>query len=192
VLIRALTVLLVLCGAALAVLVFGPARHEKPPVEAVGIAPAQTLGQFIALDQKLPAPALAFTTRDGTTKELADFRGQLLLVNLWATWCVPCVEEMPALDRLQAKLGKALTILAIAEDRRGADIVDPFLARTGIKNLAVELDPKAAASNAFGVEGLPTSFLIDGDGMIIGKLEGAARWDEPAMVAVLQPYLERK
>lgn len=192
VLIRTLTVLLVLCGAALALLVFGPARHEKPPLEAVGIAPAQAFGQFIALDQKLPAPALAFTTSDGATKQLADFRGRLVLVNLWATWCVPCIEEMPALDRLQAKLGNALTILAIAEDRRGAEVVDPFLARTGIKNLAIYLDPKSAASNAFGVAGLPTSFLIGGDGMIIGKLEGAAPWDEAAMVAILQRYIAAK
>ena len=193
VLIRALTVLVVLCGAALARSSSGRRADEKPPVASRRHRSCAKLWASLSRSiSKLPAPALAFTARDGTAKQLADFRGHLVLVNLWATWCVPCVEEMPALDRLQTKLGHTLTILAIAEDRRGADIVDPFLARTGIKNLAVYLDPKSAASNAFAVEGLPTSFLIDGDGMIIGKLEGAAQWDEPAMVAVLQPYLARK
>jgi thiol-disulfide isomerase/thioredoxin len=190
---RALTVLLVLCGAALAVLVFRPSRLELvPPQQTVSTTPAQALGQFIALDPRPPAPALAFTTRSGEPKPLADFRGHLVLVNLWATWCVPCVEEMPALDRLQAKLGAALTVLAISEDRRGADLVEPFLTQHGIKNLGIYLDPKSAATDAFGVQGLPTSFLIDGDGRIIGKLEGAAKWDEPAMLSVLQRYIAVK
>jgi thiol-disulfide isomerase/thioredoxin len=190
---RALTVLLVLCGAALAVLVFRPGRREPvPPQEAVSTTPAQALGQFIALDPKLPAPALAFTTRAGEAESLAAFRGRLVLVNLWATWCVPCVEEMPALDRLQAKLGSDLAILAVSEDRQGAAAVEPFLAQHGVKNLAIELDPKSAATDAFGVQGLPASFLIGGDGMIIGKLVGAAKWDEPAMLAILQRYIAAK
>jgi thiol-disulfide isomerase/thioredoxin len=150
------------------------------------------LGQFIARDKPLPAPALSFTTRDGAAKALSDFRGSPVLVNLWATWCVPCVEEMPALDRLQAKLGDKLRILAISEDRRGADVVDPFLDQHGIKNLAVYLDPKSSALNELGVQGLPTSFLIDRDGMILGKLEGAAKWDEEPMLSLLQRYIAQK
>jgi len=193
ILLRALTVLLVLCAAALAVLVFRPSRPELvPPQQTVSTTPAQALGQFIALDPRPPAPVLAFTTRAGGPKQLADFRGHLVLVNLWATWCVPCVEEMPALDRLQAKLGAALTVLAISEDRRGADLVEPFLAQHGIKNLGIYLDPKSAATDAFGVQGLPTSFLIDGDGRIIGKLEGAAKWDEGPMLSVMERYISQK
>lgn len=190
--IRALTVLLVLCGAALAVLVLRPARVAPVPPQPENTAAASTLGQFIALDAKLPAPALAFTTRAGEEKHLADFKGRLVLVNLWATWCVPCVEEMPALDRLQAKLGDKLTILAISQDRRGADAVEPFLAKTGITHLAVFLDPKSAAIKAFGVEGLPMSFLVSGEGTILGKLEGAAKWDEGPMLAVLGRYITAK
>jgi thiol-disulfide isomerase/thioredoxin len=187
---RLLTVLLVLCGAVLAMLVFRPGRREPvPPQEAVSTTSAQALGQFIALDPKLPAPTLVFTTRTGEAKSLSVFRGRLVLVNLWATWCAPCVEEMPALDRLQAKLGSDLVILAISEDRQGAAAVEPFLAQHAIKNLAIDLDPKSAASDALGVQGLPMSFLIDGDGMIIGKLIGAAPWDEPAMLAILQRYI---
>src|SRR6185437_8753104 len=121
-----------------------------------------------------------------------DFKGRVLLVNLWATWCGPCVEEMPALERLQAQLGDKLTILAISEDRGGEAAVAPFLAKNDIKQLAIYLDPKGAATSAFGAEGLPTSYLIAADGTILGKEEGGAKWDDAAMVAKLTPYLAAK
>ncbi len=187
-LIGALTVLLVLCGAGLAVIVLRPGRPTPlvPPPEASTAAAPPILGQLTALATPLPAPALAFTTRAGAPASLADFRGRPVLVNVWATWCVPCVAEMPALDRLQAKLGSELTILAISEDRTGAAVVDPFLQRTGITALGVYLDPKDAATTALGLEGLPTSVLIGGDGKILAKLEGAAAWDDPEMIATLR------
>jgi thiol-disulfide isomerase/thioredoxin len=190
--IRALTVLLILCGAALLVLTLRPARIERIPQAPASSATGQNLGQFTALPTRLPAPALAFETRDGTQKQLADFKGKLVLVNLWATWCAPCVEEMPALDRLQAQLGDKLTILAISEDRQGEAIVAPFLAEHAIKHLAIFLDPKSAATSEFGAQGLPTSYLIARDGSIVGKEEGGAKWDSPEMIAKLTPYLEAK
>lgn len=195
--IRALTVVLILCGAALLVLSLRPARIEPTPQEGVPQAPAASsaspnLGQFTALPAPLPAPALQFTTRDGAAKQLSDFKGKPVLVNLWATWCGPCVEEMPSLQRLQGKLGDKLTILAISEDRQGESVVAPFLAQHGIKDLAIFLDPKTAATNAFGAQGLPTTYLISADGMILGKEEGGAAWDDPAMIATLTPYLAAK
>jgi len=190
--IRALTVLLILCGAALLVLSLRPARIEKIPQAPAASGAGQNLGQFTALTASLPAPALVFTTRDGVQKHLADFKGKLVLVNLWATWCVPCVEEMPSLDRLQAKLGDKLTILAISEDRQGEKVVSPFLAKIGIQHLAIFLDPKSAATNEFGAQGLPTSYLIARDGTIVGKEEGGATWDSGEMIAKLTPYLDAK
>jgi len=190
--IRALTVLLILGGAAVLVLSLRPARIEKVPQAPAASGAGQNLGQFTALTASLPAPALVFTTRDGVQKHLADFKGKLVLVNLWATWCAPCVEEMPSLDRLQAKLGDKLTILAISEDRQGEKVVSPFLAKIGIQHLAIFLDPKSAATNEFGAQGLPTSYLIARDGTIVGKEEGGATWDSGEMIAKLTPYLDAK
>jgi thiol-disulfide isomerase/thioredoxin len=194
--IRALTVLLILCGAALLVLSLRPARIEKvpqaPAPSLAGGGAGQNLGQFTALPAPLPAPALAFTTRDGAQKQLADFKGKLVLVNLWATWCVPCVEEMPALDRLQAQLGDKLTILAISEDRQGDTVVGPFLAKNGIQHLAIFLDPKSAATSELGAQGLPSSYLVARDGTIVGKEEGGAQWDGADMIAKLTPYINAK
>ncbi len=149
------------------------------------------LGQFTPVDPPRPAPALGFAGRDGRRLRLADFRGHFLLVNLWATWCGPCVREMPSLDWLQALLGDRLSVLAISEDRGAGQAVEPFLAKLGLRRLQVYLDPENAAQQAFAVRGLPTSFLVDRDGRILGSLEGGTDWDAPAMVARLERYLKQ-
>jgi thiol-disulfide isomerase/thioredoxin len=194
---RALIVLVVLCASGLLALVY---RAEMPgnagPDKALssgnggnGAPQEAALGQFTPLDPPRPAPALTFTGRDGTPRSLADFRGRWVLVNLWATWCAPCVREMPSLDRLQAALGTRLAIVAISEDRGAAPVVDPFLEKLGLKQLAIYLDPKGAAGQALKARGLPTSVLIDGEGRMVGMLEGAAEWDSPKMRATLERYL---
>ncbi len=192
----AVMVLVVLCLAgALAAFSWpgAPLRRDDGSIVSsipdTGAPQEAALGQFTPLDPPRPAPELRFMTRDGKPVSLADFRGRFLLVNLWATWCAPCVREMPSLERLQARLGNRLAVLAISEDRGGAPVVDPFLARHGLEGLAVYLDPKTAALRAFAVQGLPTSFLIDPDGRILGLLEGGADWDAPDMVARLERFL---
>jgi thiol-disulfide isomerase/thioredoxin len=187
----ALILALVLSTAALALLLVSLWRSEpaKPPVVARGAPQDAALGEFTPLDPPRPAPPLAFAERGGVTRELADFRGHWLLVNLWATWCAPCVREMPSLDRLQARLGERIRVLAISEDRKGPEVVDPFLGSLDLKSLAIYLDPAAQAQQAFGIRGLPTSFLIDPAGALRGKLEGAAEWDSPKMLALIEHYL---
>jgi thiol-disulfide isomerase/thioredoxin len=186
-----LVVALVLSTSALAVLLVSLWRSAptKPPVAALGTPRDAALGEFTPLDPPRPAPPLAFAERGGETRQLADFRGQWLLVNLWATWCAPCVREMPSLDRLQARLGGRLNVLAISEDRKGAEVVDPFLAKLDLKSLTIYLDPAANAPPAFKIRGLPTSLLIDPSGMMRGQLEGAADWDSPTMIALIEHYI---
>ena len=188
---KALSVLTVLCVAALGLLLYYRAQH--PPAIPVPLAangtPAAPEFKFTALNPPQPAPALTFATRGGAPKTLADFRGRLLLVNFWATWCGPCVAEMPSLDRLQARLGSRLTVLAISEDRRGGDAVDPFLARLKLADLAIYLDPKNSALQTFGLVGLPTSILIDRDGRMVWRVEGGVDWTGAEAAAKLAPYL---
>ncbi len=187
------TITLVLCLAGLGVLAYrqaAPLAAPAAPSAASRQAVTAGEGEFSLLDPPRPAPELGFTARDGTPRRLADFRGKVVLVNLWATWCGPCVEEMPSLDRLQAKLGPALLVLAVSEDRGGESAVAPFLEKLKLGHLAVYLDPKNGAIKAFGVQGLPTSFLIGRDGRVRAMLEGSTTWDAPAMISRLKPYLE--
>jgi thiol-disulfide isomerase/thioredoxin len=186
-----LILVLILCTSALALLIVSFWRGEpaKPPIATPGAPPDAALGEFTPLDPPRPAPPLAFAERGGATRSLGDFRGQWLLVNLWATWCAPCVREMPSLDRLQARLGDRIRVLAISEDRKGPEVVDPFLGTLDLKSLTIYLDPTARAQQAFGVRGLPTSFLIDRDGRLVGRLEGAADWDGPVLIMRIEHYV---
>ena len=132
------------------------------------------------------------TDKDGAAVTLGDFRGRVILVNLGATWCIPCVEEMPALDRLEARQGgKDFAVVAISEDRGGNRAVEPFLAKLGLSKLTSYLDPKSAASGAFQVRGLPTSILIDRDGLEVGRTEGGMAWDGVAALALIERQLSK-
>ena len=150
------------------------------------------LEEFIPSAPNLPAPGTAFADDTGRSVSLADFRGRVVLVNLWATWCQPCIREMPALDRLAAAMkGTDFAVVLISQDRGGAHVVGPFLQQLGLKVLQTYLDPKSAVGQAFAVRGLPTSILIDRDGTELGRLEGAEEWDGAAAQALLRSYVER-
>ncbi len=101
------------------------------------------LGEFIPAAPPQPAPEISFTDTAGNPASLADFKGRFVLLNLWATWCQPCLKEMPSLAALQAKLGPALTVLAVSEDRGGAEVVQPFVAKHDFAKLKIYLDPKS-------------------------------------------------
>ncbi len=119
-----------------------------------------------------------FQDANGTEKTLSDWRGKVVLVNLWATWCAPCRKEMPALDRLQKELGSSkFEVVAISIDRTGLAGARKFLAETGVKNLALYADPTTKLSSVLKAVGLPVTVLIDAEGREIGRLVGPAEWD---------------
>jgi thiol-disulfide isomerase/thioredoxin len=143
----------------------------------------------IATEPK-PLPELGFATPDGTKASLANFRGRTVLLNLWATWCVPCRQEMPALDRLQGMLGsKDFAVVAVNIDTARLDRPQAFLHEIGVKNLKLYTDNTAAAfqtlKEAGKVLGLPTTILIGKDGCEIGTMAGPAQWDSQDALALL-------
>jgi thiol-disulfide isomerase/thioredoxin len=147
------------------------------------------LGEFIPASPPLPAPAVSFVDLAGTPASLSEFNGKVVLVNLWATWCGPCLREMPSLERLQSRLGDKIVVVAISEDRGGSKTVEPFIGKLGLKSVKIYLDPKSAVERAFKVQGLPTSFLIDREGRVLGRVEGAAEWDAPKLLGILKSFL---
>ncbi|MBI3506341.1 MAG: TlpA family protein disulfide reductase [Proteobacteria bacterium] len=145
-----------------------------------------SMGPFRRLPEPVMAPEIAFRDAGGRELTLADFRGRVLAVNFWATWCAPCVEEMPALDRLHAaQSADQVEVVAISLDRGGLRQVAPFFTTHDL-HLPVYLDPVGASARAFSVRGLPTTVVIDPDGREFGRLEGAAAWDSPAARKMLR------
>src|SRR5215469_1730770 len=162
----------------------GSAAEDNPDV-----SERAPLGEFIPASPLLPAPAISFVDLAGNTVSLSEFTGKVVLVNLWATWCEPCLREMPSLERMQLHLGDRITVIAISEDRGGSKAVEPFIGKLGLKSVKTYLDPKSGAERAFEVQGLPTSFLIDRQGRMLGRVEGAAEWDSPKLLETLKFFL---
>lgn len=126
------------------------------------------------------AANVAFVTGDSVPMTLNDFRGRVVLLNIWATWCPPCRQEMPSLDRLQAKLGGPdfeVVALSIDKDAKGLAEVKSFYAEVGLRHLRVFQDPTAGAGFVLGTVGVPTTLLIDRQGRELGRLTGTAEWD---------------
>jgi thiol-disulfide isomerase/thioredoxin len=132
-------------------------------------------------------PDGVFVTQDGKEHHLSEFKGRGMVVNMWATWCVPCVAEMPALDQLAKKLApKDIAILPLSSDRGGADKVSSWFQAHGITGLPVLLDPKGAMAQAFEARGIPTTVIINTSGKVVARLEGPADWAAPDVPALIQ------
>jgi len=135
----------------------------------------------------LDLPEIAFTDGDGKPKSLADFAGKVVLLNIWATWCVPCREEMAMLDKLEAELGgKDFQVVAVNTDRGGGDKPKAFLAETGATHLALYTDPSGKLFSKLKAVGMPTTLLLDREGREIGRLVGPADWDSPEALALIK------
>jgi thiol-disulfide isomerase/thioredoxin len=144
----------------------------------------QPFATFVPTDPPAPLPDLILLDAAGRAHTLAEFAGKGVVLNLWATWCVPCVAEMPSLALLAGRLAAAgVVVLPLSNDRGGAPVVQKFYAAHTVSGLGVWLDPKGAAANALHARGLPTTLIIDRQGRERGRLEGGADWSSDAAVA---------
>jgi thiol-disulfide isomerase/thioredoxin len=148
------------------------------------------------LDDPAPAPNLVFFADGGTPKKLADFKGRTVLVNLWATWCIPCRQEMPALDKLEGDLGSAkFEVVPINIDQRNPDKPRAFLQEIGVKHLDYFYDQSVNVFQdlkaATPVEGLPVSMLVGADGCALGVINGPADWGSADAAALMKAALPR-
>lgn len=174
---RPLIVLLLLAGA-----LTGGCDRQSPPVEQANqSAPAAATppGEADRRHKGDPAPPIPFTGPDGKRTTLADFRGRPVLVNLWATWCAPCIAEMPTLDTLAGRMQGRLTVLAIAQDLQGQTSVAPFWAKAGFRHLRPWIDSDAGLSIHYQAN-LPTTILYDGQGREVWRVAGGMDWGSQA------------
>jgi len=141
-------------------------------------------------DTPQPLAAISFADENGNALTLDRWRGKVVLLNIWATWCAPCRHEMPTLDRLQARLGgERFEVVALSIDRAGVDVVRRFFDKIGIQHLGIVIDETMKASRDIGIYGLPETLLIAPDGRELGRLIGPAEWDTQEMVAFFESVI---
>jgi len=148
--------------------------------------------RFVRWHTPRALPAVAFTDESGRATAFEQFRGRVVLLNVWATWCVPCREEMPTLDRLQAQLGGPdFEVVALSIDQGGVAEVRKFYQEVGIKHLRIYNDPTADATARLNILGIPATLLIDRAGREVGRALGPAEWDAPDVAELIREHLNR-
>ncbi len=148
---------------------------------------------FVLRPTPAPVPEIRFLDRDEQERTLDDFRGRVVLLNFWATWCAPCVEEMPSLERLQAALaGQKFLVLPVSQDRAGLPLVREFYREHALTGLAMFADRSSSAGRSFKLRGLPTSVLLDQDGRELGRFEGSADWSSQEAIALVRFFLPKQ
>ena len=180
-------------------------RRHSPALVAGGLSAAVlilTAGQlavgqeatktFVMHPAPRPVAAINFADAQRQARSLADFSGKVIVLNIWATWCVPCRKEMPALDRLQAALGGSdFEVIPVSVDRGGIDAVNKFYAETGLSHLAKYIDSSGQLLRSLGAVGLPTTLIIDRSGNEAGRVVGPAEWEAPEVVELLKSVIAK-
>ena len=157
------------------------------PVPAENVAP-----RFVLHAEPRRLAPITFMDGTGQSLSLERFQGKVILLNIWATWCPPCLKEMPALDRLQGQLGgKDFEVVALSIDKgaEGIGLVRSFYASLGLHRLGIYHDPEGVAGFDLGVMGVPATLLLDRQGRELGRMSGVAAWDGPESVALMRRYI---
>ena len=159
------------------------------PLAAIGHAPQQHGIQLTTFKRPPPAPDFMLTNPAGAPITLKQFRGKVVLLNFWATWCPPCVREMPSMEALYQKFrARGLVVVAISLDEQGAKVVRPFLEKYKL-TFPVALDPESKISRVYGAGNLPSTFLINREGSVVAAAKGERDWYSPDVVSYIVEVL---
>lgn len=168
----------------------GKAATATAPGGAGTSAKSGQMAAYVKKKDPVALPDIAFNDEAGKTLKLSDFKGKTILLNLWATWCAPCREEMPSLDRLQKALGSdTFEVVALSLDRKGAEASKKFLEEVKAANLKLYVDSTAKQGTALNLVGMPTTLLIDREGRELGRLTGPAEWDSEEAKKLIEAAL---
>jgi thiol-disulfide isomerase/thioredoxin len=167
-----------------------PARAPEAAAPGQSGAPeARPAGSLDRSKAGQPASATAFEDPDGARAALSDFRGRPVLLNLWATWCAPCVAEMPTLDKLAARQAGRIEVLTVSQDLDGRDKVEAFFEKQGYRNLETWLDPRMALMTDLKADTLPTTILYDARGREVWRVVGMEDWESKRAALLIEEGL---
>lgn len=167
--------------------------HAAPPPEAALIAPHLTgeMAKLVPATEAVPLAEAALLDKGDAPQTLADYRGKVILLNFWATWCAPCRKELGALDRLQGEMGgDDFAVVTVATGRNPVPAIEKLFADEAITRLPILRDPDQTFARATGVLGLPVTVLVSRDGTEIARLVGDAAWDSEAAKAVIRAAID--
>jgi thiol-disulfide isomerase/thioredoxin len=152
----------------------------------------EPLKNFVTHEAPKPTAAISFQDDQRQKHSLADFNGKVVVLNIWATWCVPCREEMPALDRLQAALGgPEFAVVALSIDR-GIGKIAKFYDEVSIRNLPIYVDVEGKSARELGAVGVPTTLILDRAGHEVSRVVGPAEWDAAEVIEFLKPIISKE
>jgi len=147
--------------------------------------------KIVPIEIGLPAPDFTFPGINGKMVSLSDFRGKVVLVNIWATWCASCVDEMPSMERLYQNLkGKDFEILAVSIDSLGVKVVAPFMKKYKLTFPAL-IDSSGTIGAGYRTTGVPESFIIDKNGILVKKIIGPLDWAQPELLRFFQDLIQK-
>ncbi len=174
-----------------AILAITPVYASAASEAAAACLPApEALPRFELSVDPADVPDQSFLDEGETERTLADWRGRPVVLNFWATWCPPCVKEMPALDALNASLAAdGIDVLTVSNDFGGLPAVQKFYMANGIEHLPALTDQRGRLAQAFKLPGLPTTILIDRSGREVARVVGPAEWDDPTVANFLRACL---
>ena len=141
---------------------------------------------LVVPDAPRVVPRVAFTDETGEKRSLADYRGTPAAVHFWATWCLPCRDEMPSIEALQSALGGDIVVLPLSIGRDDAETVRAYYEDQGLRSLPVMIDEEMKTARALGVNGIPTTIFVDGNGMEVARVIGERDWSDPAVVDLVR------
>jgi len=148
--------------------------------------------QSFAITHGLRAPlAVAWRDANGQEISLAAFRGKVVMLNFWASWCSPCLRELPSINRLQARLGgDQFTVVALNVDREGKSVAERYTRRLKLDKLALYIDQSNNAAKSMKLKNMPTTIIFDAEGREVGRLVGAAEWDTEEAINLLKWFID--
>ncbi|MCS6137384.1 TlpA family protein disulfide reductase [Shewanella baltica] len=173
-------------------LLAGGVAHAYPGMQQATKPMESTVDLINVLPKTFPIEPVAFNDVDGKAIDFSQFKGKIIMVNMWATWCPPCVRELPAIERLATKFkAEDFILLPISIDAEGKQQVQPFLSSLGMPNFNSYYDQPQSLGDVFPLDTIPATFILDQQGQLIAFVRSYVDWDDAKAVTLIQGFIDK-